>query len=130
MSHSFLLNTASRSRVLSELQKLTGAWEVVCRALPTRSTEQNAKLHALCSDIAKQRQWAGEWLETEDWKRLFVAALYGQKVMPSLNGDGFVVLNKRTSKMTVAECIELIEFITAWAVDHGVLLWDDAKEAA
>ena len=105
-------------------------YELVLRQLPNRSTEQNAKLHALCNDIAKQKQWAGEWLETEDWKRLFVAALYGQKVVPSLEGGGFVVLNKRTSKMTVAECIELIEYIQAWAVDNGVLLWDDEKVTA
>ena len=36
---------------------------------PTRSLDQNAKLHAMCGDIAKQMPWMGRKLGTDDWKR-------------------------------------------------------------
>jgi hypothetical protein len=96
-----------------------------CGRKQTRTTEQNKKLHALCNDISKQRQWAGAWMDVEDWKRLFVAQLYGQKVVPSLDGKGFVVLNKRTGRMIIEECSEAIEYIQAWAVDQGIKLGDE-----
>lgn len=41
---------------------------------PTRSLDQNAKLHAMCGDIAKQMPWMGRKLSTDDWKRLLVDA--------------------------------------------------------
>jgi hypothetical protein len=97
-----------------------------CGRGQARTSAQNDKLHALCRDVAKQKQWAGAWMDVEDWKRMFVAQLYGQKVVPSLDGRGFVVLNKRTGRMIVEECSEVIEYLTAWAVDNGVVLHDGA----
>jgi hypothetical protein len=96
-----------------------------CGRGQTRTSEQNRKLHAMCQDIARQKKWAGEFLDVEDWKRLFVAAIYGQKVVPSLEGHGFVVLNKKTSRMLVDECTPVIEYIQAWAVDNDVELKED-----
>jgi len=61
-------------------------------------------------------------MDPEDWKRIFVAAIYGQKVVPNLDGDGFVVLNTKTSSMTIPECTPVIERIIAWAVDNDVKL--------
>jgi hypothetical protein len=84
-----------------------------------RSSEQNDKLHALLRDIARQFKHHGEVLTVEDWKALFTAAYCGQKVVPSLDGGGFVVLSRHTSRMPVAECSDLIELITAWGVEHG-----------
>lgn len=42
--------------------------------LRERSNEKNAHLHAILGAIAKQKQWAGQWLDIEAWKRLMVAA--------------------------------------------------------
>ena len=39
-----------------------------------RSTEQNARLHAMLGDIAKQKEWAGARRDIETWKRLMTAA--------------------------------------------------------
>lgn len=93
----------------------------------TRSVEQNAKLHAMLSDISKQRQWAGQWLDVEDWKRLMVAAWcrankQGVRIVPALDGEGFDVIYRRTSKLSVAEMIGLIEFVEWWAAEHDVRL--------
>lgn len=89
-----------------------------------RTDDQNRKLHAMCGDLAEQVEWAGEKLDTEDWKRLIVASIHGQKVIPSIDGKGFVVLNKRTSKMTKMDVAEVIEALYAFGAEKEVK-WSD-----
>ncbi len=101
--------------------------------LVQRTEEQNAKLHALLSDIASQKQWAGQRLDVEDWKRLITAGFERAngthvRMFPSVDGPGMDVLYRRTSRMTKQEMSELIEYATAWAVQQGVVLND--REAA
>ena len=96
-----------------------------------RSSEQNAKLHALLHDIASQKQWAGSALDPEAWKRLLVAAWErsekrAAEIYPALDGAGFDVVYRHTSRMNNREMSELIEYITAWAIDNGVILQDAA----
>lgn len=95
---------------------------------PQRSLDQNSKLHAMVTDISKQVQWAGAWMDVTDWKRLFSAALYGQKVVPSLDGQGFTVIVRHTSDMKKKECSDLIEFISAWAAERGVVFKDEERQ--
>lgn len=99
---------------------------VVTYSEPKRSLEQNAILHALCGDIARQKQWAGCSLETEDWKRLVVdlwcrteGGMSG-KMVPSLDYAGVVLLGHQTRSMTKKQLNELIEFIYAWGSDNGI----------
>ena len=40
----------------------------------TRSTAQNARLHAMLDDIARQVEWAGKKRDVTTWKRLMTAA--------------------------------------------------------
>ena len=65
------------------------------------------------------RQSVDERLLTAAWSRV-----HGQhvEVLPALDGHGVDLVPRRTSKLTKAECCELIEYITAWAVEHGVEL--------
>jgi len=77
--------------------------------------------------VARQATWAGAKQDAETWKRLFVSAwcrATGESVtiLPALDGHGVDLVPRRTSKLTKAECCELIEYITAWAVEHGVEL--------
>jgi hypothetical protein len=91
----------------------------------TRSSEQNAKFHALLGDISKQVEWAGARREPETWKRLIVAAWLRARgehveVLPALDGRGVDVVFERTSKLSVPLMSELIEFTLAWAAQNGV----------
>ncbi len=91
----------------------------------TRSLSQNAKLHALIDEIARQCEWAGRKWDAETWKRLLVASWMranGQQllVVPALDGAGVDVVFARTSKLSKAECSELLEYVQAWAAEHGV----------
>ncbi len=90
-----------------------------------RSSEQNALLHALLSEIAAQVDWAGSKRDVEVWKRLLTAAWLrarGESVelLPALDGHGIDVVFRHTSKLTRAECAELITYIESWAAGQGV----------
>lgn len=102
------------------------AVEIIVRQYRTKRTlEQNDMLHGICSEIAKQRQWAGHWIDAEGWKRLLVDAWLKESgkargmVVPSLDGQSVVTLGKQTRTMTIAELSELIEFAAAWAAMNG-----------
>lgn len=97
----------------------------------TRSPNHNARFHSMVRDIAKQVPWAGEFLDAESWKRLVLAAQFGQKVVPNpLTGVGFVVMNERRSRsLSNAEMEELLGELEAFGASHEVD-WseDDASE--
>lgn len=95
-----------------------------------RSLDQNAKLHSLLGDIAKQVPWAGKKRDTETWKRLMTAAWLrarGDQVefLPALDGHGVDVVFCRTSDLTIPEVSELIEYINAWVVENQVITNDE-----
>lgn len=97
-----------------------------CNArLDVRSSEQNRLLHGLIGDIAEQKEWAGQKLDIECWKRLLVAgwerAIGRQaRLFPAIDGNGFDVVYQRTSRLSKSELSELYEYISAWAADNGV----------
>lgn len=85
----------------------------------TRSTEQNALLWPLLTEVSRQVEWYGQMLTPEDWKDVFSAALRKQRVVPGLEG-GFVVCGQSTSKMGKKEFSDLLELIYAFGAEHGV----------
>lgn len=87
----------------------------------TRSLEQNSRLWAMLGEVSKQVNWHGNKLSPEDWKHVFSAALSQQRVVPNIDGNGFVVLGKSTSKMSIREMTDLIELIFAFGAQHGVV---------
>lgn len=101
----------------------------------TRSTEQNAKFHAICSDLARsQMQWAGKRRNAEEWKVLLVSghtvATKGQvEIVPGIEGE-FVNVRESTARMSVSRASSLIEYTVAFCASHGVVLSDDYSERA
>jgi len=85
----------------------------------TRSTEQNARMWALLTDVSRQVDWYGQKLTPEEWKDVFSASLKKQKAVPGLDG-GFVILGQRTSKMSIREMADLMTLIEAFGADKGV----------
>ena len=91
-----------------------------CRITPpTRSLDQNARLWAMLSDVARSVVWHGRTLSADEWKCIFSAAIKRQDVVHGIDG-GFVVMSQSTSQMTIKEMTDLQELITAFGVDHGV----------
>ena len=93
----------------------------------TRSLAQNSMLWACLTDIAEQVVWHGRKLAKEDWKHVLSAALYQQDVVPNIDGNGFVVLGKSTSKMTVREMRDLIELAQSFGAQQGVRFGDESR---
>lgn len=93
----------------------------------TRSTEQNRKFHALCSDVAKSGiEWAGKTRTAAEWKVLFVsghsiATKDGAEMVPGLESE-FVNLRESTATMSKARGSSLIEYTLAWCAMHDVRL--------
>lgn len=90
-----------------------------------RSAEQNAKLHAMLSDISRQVEHAGQKWNVLIWKRLCTAAWLREagdnpQLIPALDGNGFDVVYEKTSKLGVKKCAELIEWIQAFGAEHDV----------
>lgn len=95
---------------------------------PRASDELTARMHCAIRCVAQQVKWAGELLSEEDWKRLMVAAVYGQRVLPSPCGNGFVVLDRRTSRMSGPQKHDLTEFVYAFGSARGVVFDDEPEE--
>ena len=98
----------------------------------SRSDEQNAKYHAMLSEIAKQAQHLGAKWSAEDWKRLTVdlfvkeTGLQGGKIIPSLDGSGIVQLGLQTRNFTKEQAMEFITFLEAWGANNGIIYKDVA----
>ena len=95
----------------------------------SRSGKQNRLLHAMLSDIARQKEWAGAMRDLETWKRLLTAAWCRARnehveMLPAVDGHGVDIVFRRTSQLTRAECCELCDYIAAWCAEAGVELRD------
>lgn len=101
-------------------------------AEPTRSLEQNAKFHAICSDIAKSgAEWMGKKRTAEQWKVLLVsghaiATKEGAEVVPGLEGE-FVNLRESTALMSVKRSSSLIEYSLAFCAVQSGKIGEPAK---
>jgi hypothetical protein len=90
-----------------------------------RSGEQNKLLHARLTDIANQVEHAGKKWDVLIWKRLLTAAWLREagerpQMIPALDGHGFDVVYERTSKLSVKQCAELLDWIEAFGGEHQV----------
>lgn len=86
----------------------------------TRSLQQNALLWALLTDVSRQVVWHGKKLSPEDWKHMFSSSLKSLRVVPNLDGTGFVALGLSTSQMSKAEMSDMCELIQAFGAANGV----------
>jgi len=93
----------------------------------SRSDEQNAKYHAMLSEIAVQAQHMGAKWDAESWKRFLAYEFCKQlglpqgQIVPSLDGSGIVQLGLQTRDFTKERAAEFIEFLEAWAADKEII---------
>jgi hypothetical protein len=124
-----LWNAADREKVARWASKAPPGTRVEFRATK-RSIPQNDRLWAFLTEIAAQRDWHGMKLSADDWKLIFMDALKRElRIVPNLDGTGFVNLGRSSSDLSKEEMSDLIEIITAWGVSHGVR-FNDPQEAA
>lgn len=107
---------------------------VVTISEPKRNSDQNAKFHALCSDIARSGlEWMGKRRSTEQWKVLLVsghamATKEGADLVPGLENE-FVNLRESTAAMSKKRCASLIEYTLAFCAMRGVAQSNEVEAA-
>jgi hypothetical protein len=86
-----------------------------------RTLPQNAKFWAALTDVARQVTWHGVKLSTDDWRLVFLDALkLEMRIVPNVDGTGFVQLGRSSSDLSVQEMSDLLEVIHAFGANHGV----------
>jgi len=87
---------------------------------PRRTLDQNAKMWAMLSDIARAKP-DGRTLTPDVWKALFLHALdHSVRFEMALDGQGMVPVGFRTSRMSKEQMADLITLIDEFGARHGV----------
>jgi hypothetical protein len=85
----------------------------------------------MLTDVAMQLPWHGQKIRPDDWKLIFLDGLKRERrLVPALEGDGFVDLGRSSSDLSKDEMSELFELIAAFGANHGVQFGDDQERAA
>lgn len=131
MSRAFLIlsNPSVRERAINWIRGVPDGTRMELKA-PRRSLEANACLWARLTEVSAQVEWYGQKLSAEDWKDVFTASLRKARVVPGLDAGTFVPLGMRTSEMTKAEFSDLLELISAFGAERGVVFHDASVEVA
>lgn len=123
-----LRSAADRTRALATVTAAPDGSRVEIKAAK-RSLPQNDRFWAMLTDVAQQLPWHGIKLRPDDWKYLFLDALKRElRMVPNLDGTGFVNLGRSSSDLTMHEMTDLIELIFKFGAEHGVKFQD--QEAA
>jgi hypothetical protein len=86
----------------------------------TRTNEQNNKMHAMLSDVARAKP-DGREMTTDQWKAAFMdAAGFKPTFIPSLDGESFLCLGYKSSRLTKMEFSDLIECIYEFGARKGI----------
>ncbi len=135
MKQQFILaHDVARQRAIRAVQEAPAGFAVTL-AEPRRNLDQNAKFHAICSDIARSGiEWAGKRRTAGQWKVLLVsghavATKEGAEMVPGLEGE-FVNVRESTALMSVKRSASLIEYTLAFCAMSDVRLSEPERQAA
>lgn len=121
-------STAHRERAARILAAAPFGSRVEIKAAK-RTIPQSDKMWAMLTEVAQQIPWHGVKLRPDDWKLIFLASLKRElRMVPNLDGDGFINLSQSSSDLTKDEMSNLIELIAAWGAQHGVKFSHDEQE--
>jgi hypothetical protein len=122
-----LANETVRARAINWCAKAPVGTRVEYKA-PKRTLPQNARFWAMLTDVAQQVPWHGLKLSADDWKIMFLDALKREvRMVPNIDGNGFVQLGRSSSDLSKEEMGMLMELIAAFGANHGVVFQDDAQ---
>jgi hypothetical protein len=124
-----LRSSADRARALQIINAAPFGSRVTVQAAK-RSLPQNDRMWAMLTDIAQQLPWHGVKLRPDDWKLIFLNALKRElRMVPNLDGTGFVNIGTSSSDLSKGEMSDLIELMLAFGAEKGVKFQDEAAAA-
>ena len=125
-----LASLAERQRVANWAMKAPVNTRVEFKA-PKRSLPQNDRMWSMLTEVAQQLPWHGIKLAADDWKLIFLDALKREvRMVPNIDGNGFVNLGRSSSDLSKDEMSDLMELIAAFGAQHGVTFQEPAQEKA
>jgi hypothetical protein len=98
----------------------------------TRTQSMNAKIHAICGEVAGQASHLGARWDADSWKRFLVDAWAHEtnrrmgKIAPSLDGERVVQLGMQTRDFTKKEGGEFLDWLQAWCATNGISIDHEA----
>lgn len=123
-----LNSPADKHKAISWIERAPPGTRVELKA-PRRTLPQNDRMWAMLTDIARQVRWHGLKLSPNDWKLIFLDALKREvRLVPNLDGNGFVNLGCSSSDLSVAEFSDLLELIAEFGARNGVKFGDDVRQ--
>lgn len=124
-----LAHQEARRRAAQFAMAAPEGWYVEFKPV-TRTILQNAKMHGMFGDIARQELYIGRHLTSHQWKHLFIsghaiATGLGVDMVPGLEAE-FVNIRESSATMSIARMSSVIEYTAAWAADKNVKFRDAA----
>lgn len=130
MTHTVRITSPyARERAAAMCLRAPEGFTMTLRA-PTRTTAQNAKMWAMLTDISRAKP-DGRKHTPEVWKAIFMQGMgHQQHFEEDLDGRPFP-LGYRSSRMTVGQMSDFIEFVYATCAQKGWRIdWTDGEAVA
>lgn len=128
MAQTVILHSTSQRSFAKQLIDRAPMDAVLTIREANRTTDQNAKLWAMLSDVSRAKP-EGRWHTPEMWKALMMHACgHAVQFETGLDGQPFPV-GFRSSKLTKTQMGDLIEFIYEYGARHNIM-WSENDEAA
>lgn len=84
----------------------------------------------MLTEVSYQLAWHGQKLRPDDWKLVFLDALKRElRIVPNIDGTGFVNLGRSSSDLSKHEMSDMIELMHEFGARHGVIFSDLAEVA-
>ncbi len=125
----YTITRHNRAHIAKVLQCAPDGTRVEFKAA-RRTLPQNSRMWTLLTYVADQLPWHGVKLRPDDWKLIFLDALKRDlRMVPNLDGTGFVNIGRSSSDLTVAEMGDLMTVIEEFGARHGVNFHDRSEAA-
>lgn len=123
-----LNSRAERQKAIDWITRVPAGTRVEFKE-PQRTLEQNDRMWAMLTDIARQKTLFGRRLTTKGWKAVFLDALgHEHEFIPSLDGARFIAIGQSSSDLGVNEMSNLFELMFAWGAQQDPpVVWSEPK---
>ena len=130
MAQTVILRGPSQRALAKQLIDRAPSDAVVSIKEEARNADQNAKMWAMLSDIARAKPEGRRWTP-ETWKCAFMHSLGHQvRFCEGLDDSGPFPIGFHSSRLTVRQMADLITVISEYGDRHGVVWSEPAQNEA
>lgn len=124
-----LHSPASRHRAMRYVAQAPAGTRVEFK-VAKRTLPQNDRMWAMLTDIAKQKEHCGRKYTPDIWKCLMMHACgRTMEFIPALDNSTVMPLGYHSSDLSKSEMSDLIEFMSAWGAENGVVFLEKSDAA-